>query len=367
VASEAVAVIVIRDGRVPAGADQAVAEAGGTAVIVESGAAGIGGSDAPAVQGSGPAGMVGSGGGGAPAVGELLPSARRLFVADSAGSPAQLAGALAGGLAGSTLVILPGSPDGRDLAPRLAARLDRPLLAGAVGARVDGGRVEADLLRVDGRVVVPAVAAGAAVVTLWPGARDGAPVGRPPEITTIGLDLPAADASVQTGAMIEPDPATMDLAEATRVIAGGAGLIPAGADDAQAHDWFALLAAVASALGASAGATRVITDAGWMGYDRQIGTTGVTLQPDLYVALGISGASQHVGGIGDPSHVISVNLDPSCPMTSLADLGLVTDAPALLLELATRLGVPVPDSLDRRASGAPTPGPLTSSLEVSGS
>ena len=130
----------------------------------------------------------------------------------------------------------------------------------------------------------------------------------------------------------------MDLGEATRVVAGGAGLV-AGLDDHRATGVFTLLGAVAAALGGSAGATRVATDAGWTGYERQIGTTGVTVDPDLYVALGVSGAVQHTGGLGAPRHVVSVNTDPSCPMTAMADLGLVTDAGALLAELARRLGV----------------------------
>ena len=84
------------------------------------------------------------------------------------------------------------------------------------------------------------------------------------------------------------------------------------------------------------------TDAGWIGYERQIGTTGVAIDPELYVAFGISGASQHVGGLGAPRHVVSVNTDQSSPMTAMADLGLVTDAGALLRELARRLGVEIP-------------------------
>ncbi len=83
---------------------------------------------------------------------------------------------------------------------------------------------------------------------------------------------------------------------------------------------------MAAALGASAGATRVVTDAGWMSYNRQIGTTGVTINPDLYVAFGVSGASQHVGGLGAPDHTVSINTDASCPMTAMANLGLVGDA-----------------------------------------
>ena len=133
----------------------------------------------------------------------------------------------------------------------------------------------------------------------------------------------------------------MDLADATRVLAGGAGLVP-GADDRRAAAVFDLLVRVSAALGGSAGATRVATDAGWIGYERQIGTTGVTIDPDLYVAFGVSGAAQHVGGLGAPRHIVSVNTDASSPMTAMADLGLVTDAQALLLELARRLGVAEP-------------------------
>ena len=85
--------------------------------------------------------------------------------------------------------------------------------------------------------------------------------------------------------------------------------------------------------GASVGATRVVTDRGWLGHERQIGTTGVVVEPRLYVAFGISGAVQHTSGLGDPTHVISVNTDPNCPMMQLADLAIVSDANAVLDEL----------------------------------
>ena len=107
-------------------------------------------------------------------------------------------------------------------------------------------------------------------------------------------------------------------------------------------------------MAASAGATRVVTDAGWMSYDRQIGTTGVAVSPELYVAFGISGAAQHVGGLGAPEHVVSVNTDPSCPMTLMADLGIVADAPAVLAELAERLGVTAAHSARAAHAGLPS-------------
>ena len=90
-----------------------------------------------------------------------------------------------------------------------------------------------------------------------------------------------------------------------------------------------LLGAVATALGCATGATRVVTDAGWAPFARQIGTTGAVVDPELYLAFGISGAVQHVSGIGQPRDVVSVNLDASAPMMAMADLALVTDAVAL--------------------------------------
>jgi electron transfer flavoprotein alpha subunit len=86
------------------------------------------------------------------------------------------------------------------------------------------------------------------------------------------------------------------------------------------------------------GATRVITDRGWVGHARQIGTTGVVVDPDLYLAFGISGAVQHTAGLGTPVHIVSVNTDPHCPMMQMADLAVVADANAVVAELARRRG-----------------------------
>lgn len=323
--SRVVAVVVVRDGRLPAGALEAAAEAEGRVVLVGTGAG--------------------------PQAAASFDGATSIHCAETGTDPGRLAAALAPALAGIRLIVLPASPDGRDLAPRLATEMGRPLLAGAVGVTVLDDRVEAQLLRVDGRVVVPASVPGAAVATLWPGARSPLQGSGVPEPQPLHLgEVRGGTAFTETLALVEPDPATMDLADARRVLAGGAGLVPLGSGDGAARALFTLLTDVAAALGASAGATRVVTDAGWMSYDRQIGTTGVTLKPDLYVALGISGASQHVGGIGDPACVVSVNTDPSCPMTGLAELGLVADATGLLLALASRLGVTIPDELAELSS-----------------
>ncbi len=383
--SRPLAVALSRDGRLPPGADEAaceVGESGGTALVVGTGAGEAGRALADLLGGSVP-------------------------VATAETGPGLQAGTLAASLAPlcatSPLVVLPASADGRDLAPRLAALLDRPLLSRAVRIAVevpearaadpDGAgrsgrsgrsgrpgdpgelgttvRIRAELTRLDDRILVPVTVEGPAVATFVPGSRAVTPISGAHTIpgaadrvasaeggaTTSAtvVDLPDVAAvpdvagipDVEIEALLPPDPATMDLADAGRVLGGGAGLVPPGTDDATAVRIFELLAEVATALGASAGATRVATDAGWIDHDRQIGTTGVAVDPELYVAFGISGASQHVGGLGHPQHVVSVNTDPSCPMTSMARLGVVADALGTLVALAGQVGVAVPPAIDR--------------------
>jgi electron transfer flavoprotein alpha subunit len=376
--SPMVAVLVVRDGQVPLGGDEAVAEAGGAVVLAGSG------TEAAAK--------------------ELLAAhlVRCAELGDFA--PGAWAVALAPLLAPAAVVVLPASPDGRDLAPRLAHVLDRPLLAGATDVGHDhavlvrrGGLVS-EVHRIDGPVVatlvpgvrgveptrgesvVDIVAVEASVIdhptgeagarsgarapgagaeaarsgpdVAAPGARTGeagdpsgtgprgAPLARrqPPgaggESVRSRMDLSPRAAAVRDATVIEvvpPDPGTVDLADARRIVAGGAGL--------GGPEPFVLLQRVAVALGAAFGATRVASDVGWAPHDRYIGTTGVAVDPDLYVALGISGAVQHVTGLGRPRHVVAVNTDASAPMMALADLAIVADARAVLAELAARLGV----------------------------
>jgi electron transfer flavoprotein alpha subunit len=222
-------------------------------------------------------------------------------------------------------IILPASADGRDLAPRLAYVLDRTLFAGAV--EIAPPRVV--LARRGGLVAEEHLVDEPFVATLEPGVRGVEPSDGPREVRHLEVEeSPATDAEVLE--VVDADPATMDLAEAPRIVAGGAGLGgPAPFD---------VLKTVAAALGATWGASRVAADAGWVPEDRFIGTTGVTVDARLYVALAISGAVQHISGIGDPEHIIAVNLDASAPMMAMADLAIVTDARALLDELAARLG-----------------------------
>lgn len=305
------AVVPVRGGSLPAGGAEAVAEAGGRALLVGDGATA--------------------------AAAELSGIATEVRAWDTPGfAPAGWTERLAPLLVGETLVILPGSPDGRDLAPRLAAALDRPLHAGAM--QISASSVTTIVH--GGRVLSEHVVQGAAVVTLQPGVRGVEPGDHPlPEVESI--DPPAGDLSVRdvhVEEVLPPDVTTMDLSEAPRILGGGAGL-----DSAER---FEQLQEVATTLGASMGATRVITDRGWLDHSRQIGTTGVVVDPRLYLAFGISGAVQHTAGLGQPDHVISVNVDRHCPMMELADLAVVADANATLDELDRLLAPPAQEAAD---------------------
>jgi electron transfer flavoprotein alpha subunit len=232
------------------------------------------------------------------------------------------------------ILVLPHSADGRDLAPRLALTLDRPLLAGAT--EVTSHRVR--VARRGGLELHEQRPTGPFVATLQPGARGALEVDTPPRIHRVSP--PARDPHVGTPVdahvveVLPPDVQTMDLTEAQRIVGGGAGL------DSEAR--FADLDRFASAIGGVMGATRVITDRSWVHHDRQIGTTGVVVDPVLYLSFGVSGAVQHTSGLGHPDHIISVNTDPHCPMMAMSDLAIVADANETLTRLLAELGVAEP-------------------------
>ena len=293
------AVIVVRDGLLPVGADESISECNGRAVLI------------------------GSGTDSAAAIAE--PVARQITTIELGDfRPAAWAAALAAQIADEEIVVMPASPDGRDLAPRLAAELQRPLYAMAMS--VTPTRI--DLIRRGGTELHSFEPPTAFVATLQPGVRGVDHVVAPATVNRLSMVLAELDdATVET--LLPLDAATIDLSEASRIVAGGAGL-----DEARRFDQ---LATFGAALGASVGATRVVTDRGWVGHERQIGTTGLVVDPQLYVAFGISGAVQHTSGLGQPTHIISVNTDPHCPMMQLADLAVVADANAVLDQLLHQL------------------------------
>ena len=293
-----IAVVVVRAGQLPAGGAEAIAECDGRALLV--------GSEL------------------ATALTELAGIATEVTtVALADFLPGAWAHALEPLLADEPAVVLPGSPDGRDLAPRLASLLQRPLFAGATS--ISPQRIE--MARNGGRELHSVSPGTEFVATLQPGVRgvEADPDLPAPTATEVHVTLTNGDRDAMVLAVYPPNPATVDLAEAPRIVGGGAGL--------DGPERIAQLAHVGAALGASMGATRVVTDRGWAEHERQIGTTGVVVDPDLYLAFGVSGAVQHTSGLGNPAHIISVNTDQHCPMMQLADLAIVADANETLAAL----------------------------------
>jgi electron transfer flavoprotein alpha subunit len=292
-----IAVIPVRDGVAPAGADETICEASGQALLIGSGTS--------------------------QALENLASVASDVWLAEAEVSASQIIAAITQIGRLNETIILPATPDGRDLAPHLAHALDRSLYAGAIS--ITDNKVSVSLH--GGLSIADFQPTTAFIATLQIGIRGVDTVATSPTISQVE-NLPTAQAahvSVISVAVMPPDASTMDLSEAPRIIGGGAGL--------ESGERFAQLQNVATALDASMGVTRVITDRGWADHERQIGTTGVIVDPDLYIAFGISGAVQHTSGLGQPEHIISVNTDAHCPMMQMADIAIVADANAVLEEL----------------------------------
>ncbi len=299
------ALIPVQEGVLAVGAEETVAECGGKCVLVGSGVA--------------------------EAADLLVGVATEVRLAEVGQyRPMAWSQTLAPLLVGEGTIVVPGSADGRGLAPHIAATLSRPLVTAAATVS------EAEAVVVEGDIEFD-VAFDRAVVVMIPGIRSVVRSELPASVSMVDLDL-AIDGSLDATLVevLPADPATLDLSTATRIVAGGAGL------KAQAN--LELLRSTGLLFGASLGATRVLTDAGWLEHARQIGTTGVEIDPDLYITVGISGAVQHIMGIGNPDHVISVNTDATCPMMNRADLALVTDGPAFVAAFAEALAA---DSTNR--------------------
>ncbi len=297
-----IALVPVRDGVLPAGADEAIAECAGRVVVAGSGVERV---DLAGIATAAWTIELGEF--------EIGRWSRELAHVFASSEPFVDGGESADG------IVLPNSPDGRDLAPRLAARMERTLFAGATTVTDHVVRVA----RRGGRELHELRPTGPFVATLQPGIRGAEPFAVQPSITPLEHGAPAATGiDVRVVAVLPPDVRTMDLSESSRIVGGGAGL--------DGEEQFVLLDEFARSIGGAMGATRVITDRHWVHHDRQIGTTGVVVDPDLYVSFGVSGAVQHTSGLGDPDHIVSVNTDPHCPMMAMSDLAIVSDANATL-------------------------------------
>ncbi len=242
-----------------------------------------------------------------------------------------IAAAVAGG-AGPDLIVFSQTYDGRDIAGRLSAKLDKTVLTNAVGLTVVDGAVVAEHAVFGGAKIVKAAftQAGPNIVCVRPKSFAAESAGgAPAAVATLSL----ADAGSTGGATMTARHAEErsgpSLDEAAVVVSGGRGLGEAGK--------YALVADLAKLLNAAPGASRAIVDAGWVPYSYQVGQTGKTVKPTVYLAAGISGATQHMVGMKGSKNIIAINKDKEAPIFGVADLGIVGDVHKVLPKLIEAL------------------------------
>jgi electron transfer flavoprotein alpha subunit len=262
-----------------------------------------------------------------PARGALVPRGAdrvvHLVVAEPTAAAKVAAGAAWLAPRGPRLVLAAGDVAGREWAARLAARTGWRLVSPALGVEVKGRELEVLALGAEGFCRRVRAGEGEPVVaTLRPGVGEALPAdpGRTGEVTIARVE-PEPDGVVRRR-HLPSDPETVDIRFASRLVAGGRGL--------GGREGFDLLRRFARRIGAGVAASRMAVDLGWIERERQVGQTGRTVRPHLYLACGISGASHHLEGMSEARHVVAINTDPRAPIFRAAHLGLVGDLHAVL-------------------------------------
>jgi electron transfer flavoprotein alpha subunit len=218
-------------------------------------------------------------------------------------------------------VLFPSSNHVKDVAARLAVRVDGGVITDVTGLAVEGGELVATKEVFGGDVITTSKVASGHLPLIGIASNAFAAEesgGGPAETVALSVTMSeAATAAPVTEVVLQASAGRPDIAEATVVISGGRGLGDAAG--------FELLERLADLLGAGVGASRAATDAGWYPHRYQIGQTGRTISPSLYLGSGISGAIQHRAGMQTSQHIVAINKDPEAPIFQIADFGIVGD------------------------------------------
>jgi len=235
--------------------------------------------------------------------------------------------------ASPSAVLVSSTAENKEIAARLALKLESGLLYDAVG--VDGDGQATQQIFGAAITVTSKVRKGTPVITVRPNSFAPEPASGAAEQVNVDVTLSdGARAAKIVDTVVEEKGSRPQLSDASVVVSGGRGVGNA--------DNFAVIEKLADSLGAAVGASRAVVDAGWVPHTMQVGQTGVTVSPQLYIAVGISGAIQHRAGMQTSKTIVAINKDPEAPIFELADFGVVGDlfqvAPQLTDEIAKRRG-----------------------------
>ena len=262
--------------------------------------------------------------------------AAKVYVAESddiAGysvAPKAAALAAAAKLAGAAAILLSSSSENKEIAARLAVKLESGLIYDAVGLEGDTATQQIFGAAIS---VQSKVSKGTPIITVRPNSFSPQQSSGAAEEVTVDVELSDSDKAAKiTDTVVEEKGSRPQLADASVVVSGGRGIGKA--------ENFEIIEKLADSLGAAVGASRAVVDAGWVDHQMQVGQTGVTVSPQLYIAVGISGAIQHRAGMQTSKTIVAINKDPEAPIFELADFGIVGDlfevAPQLTDEIAKR-------------------------------
>ncbi|MBC7185791.1 MAG: electron transfer flavoprotein subunit alpha/FixB family protein [Calditrichaeota bacterium] len=218
------------------------------------------------------------------------------------------------------LILMAATALGKDLSARLAARLRSALATDCIGLEVNDGQISVVRPVYAGKLRAKVGLSGPSpIVTVRPNtfAVPAAQSNRQPEVTGISAELGAASRKVTVRETVYSTGEMPDVSEADIVVSGGRGM--------KGPENFAILEELAKLLGGAVGASRSAVDAGWMDHQHQVGQTGKTISPNLYIACGISGATQHLAGMSSSKCIVAINKDPEANIFKVADYGVVGD------------------------------------------